>query len=78
MLERARPRSGLSHSELWFRYFDLGGMSTMLELKAHLCEALTPTRHDLALVTTALEPFSEARDEHPARVPRRRQAGWTT
>lgn len=63
MLERARLRAGLSHSELWFRYFELGGMSTVLELEAYLYEALTPTSHDRALVTSALEPFSEAGDE---------------
>ncbi len=66
ILERARLDVGLSHSELWFRYFELGGMSTALELEAYLYDALTPTSHDRDLVATALnERFSELGGDHP-------------
>jgi predicted DNA-binding ribbon-helix-helix protein len=65
-LERARVEVGLSHSELWLRYFALGGMSTALELEAYLYEALTPTCHDRDMVALALnERFSELGGDHP-------------
>ncbi|MEO6628726.1 MAG: hypothetical protein ABIP03_09180 [Aquihabitans sp.] len=66
VLEAARREIGLSISELWFRYFELGGMSTELELEAYLFEALTPTDHDRNLVAAALnERFSELGGDHP-------------
>jgi len=65
-LERARIEVGLSHSELWFRYFELGGMSTALEVEAYLYDALAPTNHDRDLVATALnERFAELGGDHP-------------
>ena len=65
-LERARIEVGLSHSELWFRYFELGGMSTALEVEAYLYDALTPTDHDRDMVATALnERFAELGGDHP-------------
>ncbi len=65
-LERARIEVGLTHSELWFRYFELGGMSTALEVEAYLYDALTPTDHDRDLVATALnERFAELGGDHP-------------
>jgi hypothetical protein len=65
-LESARREVGLSLSELWFRYFALGGMSTELELEAYLFEALTPTDHDRDLIAVALnERFSELGADHP-------------
>lgn len=68
MLELARREVGLSHSDLWFRYFALGGMSTALELEAYLYEALTPTWHDRDMVALALnERFSELGGDHPIR-----------
>jgi hypothetical protein len=68
MLELARREVGLSHSELWFRYFALGGMSSALELEAYLYEALTPTWHDRDMVALALnERFSELGGDHPIR-----------
>ena len=68
MLELARRQVGLSHSELWFRYFALGGMSSALELEAYLYEALTPTWHDRDMVALALnERFSELGGDHPIR-----------
>jgi hypothetical protein len=68
LLELARREVGLSHSELWFRYFALGGMSSALELEAYLYEALTPTWHDRDMVALALnERFSELGGDHPIR-----------
>jgi hypothetical protein len=68
MLELARREVGLSHSELWFRYFALGGMSSALELEAYLYEALTPTWHDRDMVALALnERCSELGGDHPIR-----------
>ncbi|MEO7573344.1 MAG: hypothetical protein ABIX10_13005 [Acidimicrobiales bacterium] len=65
-LEKARLEVELSHGELWFRYFGLGGMRTALELEAYLYGALTPTGHDRDLVATALnERFSELGGDHP-------------
>ncbi len=66
VFEAARREVGLSLSELWFRYFELGGMSTELELEAYLFDALTPTDHDRNLVAAALnERFSELGGDHP-------------
>ena len=65
-LERARVDVGLSHSELWFRYFALGGMSTALELEAYLYDALASTDHDRDLVAVALnERYAELGGDHP-------------
>ncbi|MEJ7800521.1 MAG: hypothetical protein WKF60_08385 [Ilumatobacter sp.] len=65
-LERARVDVELSHSELWFRYFELGGMSTALELEAYLYEALAPTEHDRDLIAVALnERYAELGGDHP-------------
>ncbi len=64
--ERARVDVELSHSELWFRYFALGGMSTALELEAFLYDALAPTEHDRNLIAVALnERYSELGGDHP-------------
>ncbi len=66
VLEQARREIGLSHSDLWFRYFALGGMSSALELEAYLYEALTPTFHERDMVALALnERFSELGGDHP-------------
>jgi len=65
-LEGARIEVGLSHSELWFRYFGLGGMSTALEVEAYLYDALVPTDQDRDLVATALnERFAGLGGDHP-------------
>ena len=65
-LERARVAVGLSHSELWFRYFEIGGMSTELELEAYLYDALAPTAHDRDIIAVALnERFAELGGDHP-------------
>ena len=43
-LDRFRRKAGLSHGELWLRYFELGGMSTGFELEAFLYGILS-TEH---------------------------------
>lgn len=66
VLEAARVEVGLTHGELWFRYFELGGMSTALEVDAYLHDALTPSTHDRNLLAAALnERFSELGGDHP-------------
>lgn len=65
-LEEARRAGGLSISELWLRYFELGGMSSPLELEAVLQEALVPSRHDRDVIAVALnERLSELGRDHP-------------
>jgi len=66
VLDRARRKAGLSHGELWLRYFGLGGMSTALQLEAFLYGILEPTVHDHDLVAHALnERFVELGGNHP-------------
>jgi hypothetical protein len=65
-LDLARIDAGLNLDELWLRYFELGGMSTAVELEAHLHGALTPTSHDHDLIAHALnERFVELGRNHP-------------
>ena len=65
-LDRARCDAGLSHGELWLRYFELGGMSTPLELEAFLYGILEPTVHDHDIIALALnERFVELGGNHP-------------
>lgn len=68
LLETARRDLGLTHGELWFRYFALGGMSTALEVEAYLYGALEPTPHDRDVIAVALnERFAELGRDHPLR-----------
>lgn len=65
-LERARRHLGLSVSELWLRYFALGGMYTALEVDATLFGALLPSDHDHDMLAVALnECFAAAGGDHP-------------
>lgn len=65
-LERARQDLGLSLAELWQRYFELGGMSTALELEGFLERLFEPTVHDHDLIAHALnERFVELGGNHP-------------
>lgn len=66
VLDRARQDAGLSQDELWVRYFELGGMSTAVELEAFLYGALQPSVHDHDIVAHALnERFVELGGNHP-------------
>jgi hypothetical protein len=48
------------------RYFELGGMSTGLQLEAYLYGALRPTSHDHDIIAHALnERFVELGGNHP-------------
>ena len=65
-LDRARREAGLSHGELWMRYFEMGGMSTALELEGFLYGALRPSANDYNVVAHALnERFVELGGNHP-------------
>jgi hypothetical protein len=64
-LDRYRQHAELSHGELWLRYFELGGMSTALQVEAFLYGALRPSRHDHNVVAHALnERFVELGGSH--------------
>lgn len=68
LLEMARRDLGLSHGDLWFRYFELGGMGTAMEVEAYLYGALCPSAHDRDLLAVALnERFAELGRDHPIR-----------
>jgi hypothetical protein len=65
-LDHFRRDAALSHGELWLRYFELGGMSTGLQLEAYLYGALEPTGHDHDVIAHALnERFVEMGGNHP-------------
>lgn len=66
LLEEGRREAGLSHGDLWLRYFELGGMRTALEVEAYLYGALVATTHDRDVIAVALnERFSELGGDHP-------------
>jgi hypothetical protein len=65
-LDLYRQEAGLSHGELWMRYFELGGMSTGFELEAFLYGVLSPSAHDHDVIAHAInERFSELGGDHP-------------
>lgn len=56
----------MSVSDLWWRYFAVGGMSSELEIEAILYRALVPTETDRDTLAVALnERFSELGQDHP-------------
>jgi hypothetical protein len=66
VLDAYRQEAGLSHGELWLRYFEIGGMSTAFELEAFLLGVLAPTTHDHDVIVHAInERFSELGANHP-------------
>ena len=66
VLDRYRCDAGLSHGDLWLRYFELGGMSTAMELEAFLYGALQPSAHDREVIAQALNERSvELGGNHP-------------
>jgi hypothetical protein len=63
---RGRQSAGLTHGELWMRYFCLGGTSTALQVEAFCYGALQPSAHDHDVVAHALnERFVELGGNHP-------------
>jgi len=66
VLDKARLDVGLTHGELWLRYFELGGMSPTLEVEAILAGALLPSDHDHNVLAHALnERYVELGGNHP-------------
>ncbi len=65
-LEQGRLDAGLTHGELFLRYFELGGMSSALQLEAVLYDALVPSPFDHDILAHALnERFVELGGNHP-------------
>jgi hypothetical protein len=65
-LDRARQAAGLTHGELYLRYFELGGMSSPLEVEAFCYGALQPDAHNHDVIAHALnERFVELGGDHP-------------
>lgn len=65
-LDGYRRDARLSYGELWFRYFELGGMGSALELEAFLYGALAPSDHEHDVIAQALnERFVELGGNHP-------------
>jgi hypothetical protein len=65
-LEKARRVLKLSVSDLWWRYFAIGGMGSELELEAILYQALVPNDNERDTLAVALnERFSELGGDHP-------------
>jgi hypothetical protein len=66
VLDAYRREAGLSHGELWLRYFELGGMSTGFELETVLYGLVAPEGRDHDVIAHALnERFSELGKNHP-------------
>ena len=65
-LDTYRQQAGLSQGELWLRYFELGGMSTVFELEAFLFGMILPSAHEHDVIAHALnERFAELGGDHP-------------
>lgn len=65
-LDRARQSAGLSHGELYLRYFELGGMSSAFQVEAFVYDLAEPTPHDYDVLAHALnERFGELGGDHP-------------
>jgi hypothetical protein len=65
-LDVHRRNAELTRSELFMRYFELGGMSTAFQLEAFLHGALEPSPHDHDVIAHALnERFVELGGNHP-------------
>ena len=65
-IDQVRHDAQLTPTELWFRYFALGGMRTTFEVDAYIYGALEPTARDQDLIACALnERFNELGGDHP-------------
>ena len=65
-LEQARRTLEMSVTDLWWRYFAVGGMGSELEIEAILYGALVPNDPERDLLAVALnERFSELGGDHP-------------
>jgi len=54
VLDTARRKAGLSIERLWVRYFELGGLASVMELEAFLSGALVPTRFERDVLAHAI------------------------
>ena len=54
VLEQGRVRAGLSFEQLWVRYFALGGMATVTEIRAFLMGNPQPNAEQYGLIAHAL------------------------
>ena len=77
-LEQGRIDSGLTHGELFLRYFELGGMSTALQLEGFLYDALQPSAHDHDVIAHALNERFVEFGWKPSRPLSRRRARRST
>jgi hypothetical protein len=57
-LENARRDVGLTHDELWMRYFALGGAAMPTEFEAYLAGALKPEPGERDILVHALNERS--------------------
>lgn len=65
-LDRSRLDARLTHADLFLRYFELGGMSSALQVEAICYGALVASDHDHDVVVHALnERFAELGEVHP-------------
>ena len=65
-LDTFRVNAGLTHGELWLRYFEMGGMSSAFQVEAFVYGALEPSPHDHDVLAHALnERFTELGGDHP-------------
>jgi hypothetical protein len=65
-LDAARREVELAQSDLWLRYFELGGMAMPSEVESYLLGGLVPSPHDHEVLVHALnERFSELGRNHP-------------
>ena len=65
-LDQARRDARLSMTDLWLRYFAIGGTSTPLELEAYLLGALQPAQYEHNLIAHAInEHHVERGGNHP-------------
>ena len=66
LLDQARKSAGLSHGDLFLRYFELGGMSSAFQVEAFVYDLLEPSPHDYDVLAHALnERFDELGGHHP-------------
>ena len=66
VLDRARQNAGLSHGELYLRYFELGGMSSAFQVEAIVYALAEASPHDYDVLAHALnERFVELGGNHP-------------
>lgn len=66
LTHETRRDAGLSETDLWLRYFGLGGMRTPVEVDSYLRGMALPSDRDHDVLAQALnERFSELDRNHP-------------